>query len=127
MSGKEIYEFAIIRYVPKVERQEFMNIGVIVLCKKKKYLKMKYKIDVKRLKAFSEDVDIELIANYLNAWNLVCEGGPKGGKIGELEIHVRFRWLTAARSTIIQSSKVHSGLCFDLEATLEDVYKKYVL
>lgn len=127
MSSKEIYEFAVIRYVPKVERQEFMNVGIIVLCKKKKYLKMKYKIDKERLFAFSEDTDIDLITDYLNAWNLVCLGGQKGGKIGELEIHVRFRWLTAARSTIIQSSEVHSGLCFDLDSTLDDLFTKYVL
>lgn len=127
MLGKDIYEFAIIRYVPKVEREEFLNVGVIVLCKRKNYLKLKYKIDKKRLKAFTNEVDIDLITNYLDAWNLVCEGGDRGGKIGKLEIQDRFRWLTAPRSTIIQSSKVHPGLCFDLERTLEDIYKKYVL
>lgn len=127
MSSKEIYEYAIIRYVPKVERQEFMNDGVIVLCKKKKYLKMKYIIDRKRLLTFSADVDLDLIKDYLDGWNLVCEGAPKGGKIGELEIHVRFRWLTAARSTIIQSSEVHSGLCLDLDSTLDELFTKYVL
>ena len=88
---------------------------------------MKYIIDRKRLLTFSADVDLDLIKDYLDGWNLVCEGAPKGGKIGELEIHVRFRWLTAARSTIIQSSEVHSGLCFDLDSTLDELFTKYVL
>ena len=127
MSSREIYEFAVIRYVPKVEREEFINVGAIVLSKKKKYLKMRYNIDEKRLLAFDPEVDIELIRNYLDAWNLVCEGSPKGGKIGELEIQVRFRWLTASRSTMIQSSKVHPGLCFDLDGTLDEIFTKYVL
>lgn len=127
MPDKEIFEFAIIRFVPKVEREEFLNVGVIVMSKRKNFLKMKYTIDALRLKAFSSDADINLIAEYLNAWNLVCAGGESGGQIGELEVHLRFRWLTASRSTIIQTSEVHPGICFDPEKTLDDIFQKYVL
>ncbi len=127
MQDKEIYEFAIIRLVPKVEREEFLNIGAIVLCKRQQYLEMKFTVDKKRLEAFAEDIDFELINEYLNAWKSVCKGGVVGGKIGALETHVRFRWLTANRSTIIQSSNVHPGICFDPERTLDSIFNKYVL
>lgn len=127
MRNKEICEFAIIRFVPKVEREEFINVGAIVLCQGKNFLKLKCHVDEKRLKAFSEDVDIDMILEYLQAWRLVCEGKAEGGKIGALDIQVRFRWLTASRSTTIQSSAVHPGLCADPEKKLEDIYRKYVL
>jgi len=127
MQNKEIYEYAIIRVVPKVERGEFMNIGVIVLSKKIKYLDMKFHIDTDKLNAFSTDIDIELIQEYIAAWKLVCEGSSKGGKIGALETHVRFRWLTANRSTIIQSSPVHSGCSSDVAKVLEKLFGKFVL
>jgi len=126
MQDKVTYEYAIIRLVPVVEREEFLNVGVILFSKRKKYLSMKYRLDHSRIRAFSEDVDIQNIDAYLKAWELVCQGSPEGGRIGELEIQVRFRWLTATRSTIIQSSKVHPGLCHDPKAILEDLYLKYV-
>lgn len=127
MQGRALYEYAIIRLVPKVERGEFINIGVILMSKKLNFLSMKYSIDIKRVEAFSADVDIEQIQAYLNAWKAVCKGGSDGGKIGGLEIRVRFRWLTANRSTIIQSSPVHPGFSADLEGELERLFSKYVL
>lgn len=126
MHGKTLYEYAIIRIVPKVERGECINVGVILLAKNKNYLAMKYHLDEDRLRAFSEDFDLELVNEYLKAWERVCDGGSKGGKIGELVVHERFRWLTAARSTIIQSSAVHSGLCDDPTAALDELYEKLV-
>lgn len=127
MQDRVTYEFAIIRLVPKVEREEFLNVGVILFSKRKKYLGIKYKVDEKRIKAFSNEVDTEMINKYLEAWELICKGGKHGGKIGTFEIAYRFRWLIAARSTIIQSSKVHPGLCHDPEKVLEDLFEKYVL
>lgn len=126
MQSKLLYEFAVVRLVPKVEREEFMNIGVIVLCRSKKFLKIKYLLDEQRLEAFSATVDFPLIENYLKAWSEVCAGAPDGGKIGEMEIRLRFRWLTASRSTIIQSSKVHAGLCDDPEILLDELFNFYV-
>ncbi len=127
MQNKVTYEFAVIRLVPKVEREEFLNIGVILFSKRKKYLGIKYQIDEQRITAFSQDVDIEMIRKYLEAWELVCHGGTKGGQIGALELASRFRWLVAARSTIIQSSKTHPGLCEDPEKVLNKLFQLYVL
>lgn len=121
------YEYAIIRVVPKVEREEFINVGAILYAKKKKYLGMQYQLDEKRLAAFGNTIDLDLIRSYLKAWELVCQGGKIGGAIGSLEIHVRFRWLTANRSSIIQSSATHSGLCSDPEQMLMDIFERYVL
>ncbi|MEM1321088.1 MAG: DUF3037 domain-containing protein [Bacteroidota bacterium] len=127
MPNRVTYEYAIIRVVPKVEREEFLNVGVILFSKRKKYLGMKYELDEERLKAFAEDIDVEMIEEYLQAWELICRGGTEGGDIGLLELPSRFRWLTASRSTIIQSSPTHSGLCCEPEAVLEDLFKRYVL
>jgi hypothetical protein len=127
MQDKVTYEYAVIRLVPKVEREEFLNIGVILYSKRKKYLGIKYQIDEKRIRSFSEEVDIDMVSQYLAAWELVCKGGKEGGKIGELDLPTRFRWLVANRSTIIQSSKTHPGLCDKPEEVLEDLFKRYVL
>lgn len=127
MPNKFTFEFAIIRIVPKVERGEFINVGVILFSKHKKYLGIKYKIDKKRLEAFSSEIDVALIEDYLKSWTLICAGEPHGGAIGKLELAYRFRWLTAARSTIIQSSQTHPGFSPDPEKELEDTFKRYVL
>lgn len=127
MQNKVTYEFAIIRLVPKVEREEFLNVGVIVFSKRKKYLGIKYILDEKRVNAFSNQVDIEMISKYLDAWKLVCQGAPSAGYIGSLDMAYRFRWLTAAKSSIIQSSKPHPGLCAEPEEILESIFEKFVL
>jgi hypothetical protein len=127
MPDKATYEYAVIRIVPKVEREEFINIGVILMSKKKRFLGIKYQLDEKRIKAFSPEIDMALIASYLKAWDNICAGSKAGGAIGELEMHVRFRWLTAARSTIIQSSTIHPGISDDPVAVLEKLFERYVL
>jgi len=127
MQNKVTYEFAVIRVVPKVERQEFMNVGVILFSKPKKFLDVKYEINESRLKAFSKNIDIDILNNALKAWVLICKGTPSGGSIGQLELAERFRWLVASRSTIIQSSKTHSGLCNNPTKILEDLFELYIL
>jgi hypothetical protein len=126
MHDKVTYEYAVIRVVPKVEREEFLNVGVILFSKRKKYLGIKYHVDPERLRAFSTEIDPEDIQRYLDAWRAVCTGTPEGGPIGRLELPVRFRWLTAPRSTIIQSSRPHPGLCEDPERVLEQLFELYV-
>jgi len=126
MQNKETYEFAIIRLVPKVEREEFLNIGVIVFSKKKKFLKMKYHLDTDRINAFANDVDLKMIDSYLKAWELICVGGKEGGRIAQLEQSFRFRWLAAAKSTIVQTSPTHPGICEDPNVVLEDLFDSYV-
>jgi hypothetical protein len=127
MQGRETYEYAVIRLVPKVEREEFINVGVILFSKRKKFLGIKYKVDEERILAFSKDTDVDMIQKYLAAWELICDGSPKGGKIAEFELSLRFRWLVACRSTIIQSSKTHPGLSDDPEAVLVDLFERYVM
>lgn len=127
MQDRNLYEYAIIRLVPLVERGEFINIGVILMAKKKDFLGMKFHLDETRIHALCNAIDIDMVREYLNAWELVCEGKEGGGKIGSLEIQVRFRWLTANRSTIIQSSPVHPGFCNDPEQELDRLMNKFVL
>ncbi len=127
MQDKFTFEYAIIRIVPKVEREEFFNVGVILFSKKKKFLGIKYHVDENKLKAFSDELDINPLNDYLNAWELICIGEPSGGVIGKLEMSDRFRWLASCRSTIIQSSKTHPGLCDDPQKELEHIFQKYVL
>ncbi|MDW7690863.1 DUF3037 domain-containing protein [Flammeovirgaceae bacterium SG7u.111] len=127
MQDKVTYEYAVIRVVPKVEREEFLNVGVILFSKRKKYLGIRYHIDEKRLKAFSADLDPDMLKNYLEAWEKVCQGGKEGGCIGQLDLPSRFRWLVASRSTIIQSSKTHPGLCHNPEQVLENLFQSKVL
>jgi hypothetical protein len=127
MQDKVVYEFSIIRVVPKVERGEFLNVGVILFSKKQKYIDMKYTLDKKRLSSFSSDIDIEELQAYLQAWKSICHGNSDGGKIGELPIPERFRWLTASKSTILQCSPVHPGLGVNMEQKLKDLFQKYVL
>ncbi|GAA4238529.1 DUF3037 domain-containing protein [Postechiella marina] len=126
MQDRYTYEYAVIRIVPKVEREEFFNVGVILFSKRKKFIGIKYHINAEKLKAFAAESELETLNNYLKAWQLICEGEPLGGKIGKMELSDRFRWLAACRSTIIQSSKTHSGLCYNPEKTLEDLFKSYV-
>jgi len=127
MQSRVTYEFAIIRVVPKVEREEFINVGVLVFSKPKKYLEIKYSINNERLRALSETLDVKLIEEYLLAWESVCKGAPCGGAIGEFQLADRFRWLAAAKSTILQCSPIHSGLCKHPEKELEDLFNRYVL
>ncbi|MFK8009557.1 MAG: DUF3037 domain-containing protein [Saprospiraceae bacterium] len=127
MQGNEVFEYAFIRFVPRVEREEFINVGVILFSKRKKYLGVKYHLDLARLSAFSKDSNLDEFSDYLKSWELICQGDERGGKIAELDLAGRFRWLTAARSTIIQHSQVHSGISENPELMLEKLFEKYVL
>ncbi|WP_416443179.1 DUF3037 domain-containing protein [Leeuwenhoekiella sp. A16] len=127
MQDKVTFEYAIIRIVPKVEREEFFNVGVILFSKRKKFLGIKYHINPDKLQVFACEIELDILNNYLDAWKLICDGEPSGGKIGKLELSDRFRWLTACRSTIIQSSKTHPGVSDNPQKTLEDIFKKHVL
>lgn len=127
MQDKCTFEYAIIRIVPKVEREEFFNVGVILFSKRKKYLGIKYLINEDKFNAFSSDLSLSDFKEYLQGWKLICDGKPSGGTIGSFEISDRFRWLTACRSTVIQSSKTHPGLTHNPEKELELLFKEYVL
>ncbi|WP_397446551.1 DUF3037 domain-containing protein [Polaribacter sp. R77954] len=127
MQDKVTFEYAIIRLVPKVEREEFFNVGVILFSKRKKYLDIKYHINPNKLNAIAPALELNHLNDYLNAWKLICDGKSSAGKIGAFEISDRFRWLVACRSTIIQSSKTHSGMCSNPEKELHAIFEEFVL
>lgn len=127
MQDKQIYEYAVIRIVPRVEREEFLNVGIILYCSKQGFLQAKYQLDKERLEIFSNSLEYEDLEKYLQTWERICVGGKNAGPIGMLPIASRFRWLTATRSTIVQTSKVHPGFCADAQDTLNHLYTTLVL
>ena len=128
MQEKDLFEYAVIRVVPRVEREEFLNVGVVLYCAKQKFLRAICKLDEARLRAIcGPGVDTDDIADNLGAFMKIAEGGTEGGPIGELDLPSRFRWLTATRSTVVQTSKVHPGFCQDAEDTLNRLFDQLVL
>lgn len=127
MPEKHLFEYAVIRVVPRVEREEFLNVGLVLYCKKQQYLQTVFHLDHERLKAFSPVLDTKEIEDHLIAFEKVSEGSSDGGPIAKLDLPSRFRWLTATRSTIIQVSKTHPGLCEDLEKAKQRLFAEMVL
>jgi hypothetical protein len=127
MREQLLFEYAVIRIVPRVEREEFINTGVILFCKKAGYLGVRYQIDKSKLICLSPEVDVDCLHDSLKALETISLGDVAGGPIARLDTPSRFRWLTATRSTILQTSKVHPGLCDDPAATLEALFQKLVL
>lgn len=127
MQEQFLYEYALVRVVPRVEREEFLNIGVILYCAKQKFLKLKYTIEPSRLQALCPKLDLNELELHLQALDKICAGGKDGGPIGSLDLPSRFRWLTATRSTVVQTSKVHPGFCTDATMTLEKLFQTMVL
>lgn len=127
MHEKHLYDYAVIRVVPKVEREEFVNVGLMLLCKRQKYLRIEYKIPTEKIMAFCSEFDIEQVQINVDAFVKICKGKSDGGPIGTFEIEERFRWLTAVKSSSIQTSRPHSGFSSDLDATFEKLYAELVL
>lgn len=126
MPDKQVFEYAIIRVVPRVEREEFLNVGVIVFVKAKGYLGMQYEMDVSRLSTLFPETDLQEVSSQLETFNKICRGDLSGGPIAALDTPSRFRWLTAKRSTIIQCSAVHPGLCDHADQTLQRLFQEMV-
>jgi len=127
MPEKILYEYAIIRFLPKVEREEFVNIGVIVFSKRENYLKVKYFINEQRINAFVHDFKLSFIDSNLKALTQIAEGSNPFSGVSDFEIHERFRWLTAVRSSCIQTSRPHPGKTDNLDQLLEKLYREHVI
>lgn len=127
MHDNHLFEYAVIRVMPRVEREEFLNVGVILYCQKHRFLQMMYTLDATKIHALCEKVDTEEIEEHLQAFDKICRGAADGGPIAQLELPLRFRWLTAARSTVVQTSRVHPGLCVDPAETLKKLHAQLVL
>ena len=113
--------------MPRVEREEFLNVGVILYCKDLKYLNCIFTIDSYRLQALCGEVDCAGVEEHLRSFARICKGNPEGGPIASLDLASRFRWLTATRSTVVQTSKVHPGFCTSPEETLHKLHAQLVL
>lgn len=127
MQEKYLFEYAVIRIVPRVEREEFCNVGIILYSKDKKFLQVKHTINEARVTCMDAKADIAEIRSYLNAFEKICQGTKDGGPIARLEMPSRFRWLTAQRSTILQTSRVHPGFCHNPEEALIRLHEQLVL
>ena len=125
MQGKHLFEYAIIRIVPRVEREEFLNAGVVLYCKDLKFLDTKYTVNREKLNALCADVDCNEEEEHLKSFEKISKGQKDGGPIAALDLASRFRWLTATRSTIIQTSKVHPGFCEDAKETYLSLRSKF--
>ncbi len=126
MHALDHYDYAVIRVVPRVEREEFINVGVILSCEASRYLEARIELDEARLRALAPDLDIESVSRHLQAVTAICRGGPGTGPIGQLPPRARFHWLTAKRSSILQTSPVHTGKCSDMDAIMEHLLRRMV-
>lgn len=127
MQEQHIFEYALIRVMPRVDRGEMLNVGVILFCKSKRFLEAMFQLDEARLTAIFPGIDIEEIKQHLAAFDHICEGNPKSVGIASLDVQSRFKWLTAKRSTVIQTSEVHPGFCNDPAEKLEQLFRQMVL
>jgi hypothetical protein len=113
------YDYAVIRVVPRVERQEFVNAGVILWCQERDFLEARVELDEARVRMLDAAVDMDAVRRHLESISIICAGGANAGPIGRLPKRQRFDWLVAPRSTILQTSAVHTGRCLDPASTLE--------
>ncbi len=120
------FDYAILRVVPRVERQEFINAGVVIFCLEKRYLDARVHLDLDRLKALWPEVDADLVRQHLEAIPRICLGDPAAGPIARLSQRERFHWLTSPRSTIIQPSPVHTGICDGTESVLDRLANRFL-
>lgn len=127
MQEKYLFEYAVIRIVPRVEREEFCNVGIVLFSKEKKFLQSMHTVNEVRIKALDEKADIPEIQAYLQAFEKICLGARDGGPIARLDMPSRFRWLTAQRSTILQTSRVHPGFCKDPQEALMRLHHQLVV
>lgn len=120
------FDYAVIRVVPRVDRGEMINAGVILFCLQKDFLAARVEVDEARLRALWPELDVDVVRQHLEAIPRICAGDPDAGPIARLSIRERFHWLVSPRSTIIQVSPVHSGLCDNPERALDDLFRRMV-
>jgi hypothetical protein len=127
MHAPASFDYALLRVVPRVERQEFINAGVVVYCPEKQYLAARVRFDAARLKALWPEADVALVEKHLQAVERICAGDAAAGPIAKLSQRERFHWLTSPRSTIIQPSPVHTGVCDETGGLLDRLEKQFLI
>lgn len=126
MHAAEFYDYAVLRLVPRVDRGEFINVGILLSCAARGHLDVRIELDEARALALDPALDLALVRRLLGAVEAICRGGADAGPIGLLPARARFHWLTAQRSAIVQTSPVHGGKCGDLDATMERLLQRMV-
>ena len=126
MQEKDLFEYAVIRIVPRVEREEFVNAGVILYCPKQKFLGVRYQLFREKINMLCPESDMDEIAAHLQAFEQIAKGAKSAGPIAALDLPSRFRWLTATRSTVVQASRVHPGFCDDAADMLNKLFAEQV-
>jgi hypothetical protein len=126
MPAPNSFDYAVLRVVPRVEREEFVNAGVILFCLAKDFLSARVEVNEPRLRALWPDLDLDLVREHLTAIPRICAGSPDAGPIARLTLRERFHWLVAPRSTMVQVSPVHAGLCDEPERALDELFRQVV-
>ena len=126
MQEDKLYEYAVIRFVPKIERQEFFNIGLVLFSKKEKYIRIQFSVCHKKFELMHCKIDLKDLQQNLENFEKVANGAKDGGEIAKLEIPERFRWLTAVRSSVVQTSRPHPGKTKDLDGTFKRLFGELV-
>lgn len=127
MHGRHLYEYAVIRVVPRIERGERLNIGVVLYCRSLNYLSCLITIETQRLLALSPGIELDMIQDAAKVFSDICAGIDTESPVSGYDKASRFRWLTAPRSTVVQTSRVHPGFCEDAATTLQRLHKELVL
>lgn len=127
MQDRNLYEYAVIRLMPRVEREEFVNVGIILFCKKSRFIRVMYHLDADKLQCFCSEIDFVQLELNLLSFQKIGEGAKDGGPIAAMEVPERFRWLTAVRSSVIQTSRPHPGLSSNLDQTITRLFEELVL
>ena len=126
MQEQNKYEYAVIRYVPRVEREEFINVGLAMMCKRRRWIKVSILLPDEKLHAMCPGADKEALLRQLQSFVDIAEGKKHAGPVAGYPVEERFRWISAVKSSVIQTSRPHPGLCGDLEATFERLFGELV-
>lgn len=126
MQEDKIYEYAVIRLVPKVEREEFFNIGLVMFSKREKYIRVEFYLCPDKFRLMRSKLDFDEVQKNLENFQNIAKGEKSGGAIAELEIPERFRWLTAVRSAVVQTSRPHPGKSKNLDKTFDRLFEELV-
>jgi hypothetical protein len=127
MQEQHLYEYAVIRVLPAVEREEFLNAGIILFCKRAKFIRVLFIVNETKLRCLSGSLDLDQLRANLQAFAQIAHGDTAASPIAGMDLPSRFRWLTAVRSSVIQTSRPHPGLCHDLEKTSQRLFEELVL
>lgn len=126
MQGKHLFEYAIVRIVPRVEREEFVNVGVVICCKRQNFIRCQIHLHEGKLLALDSNADFDLYRSYLDSFEKICAGANSSNPIALQDAASRFRWLTSIRSSMLQTSRPHSGFTADLEKSFKNLMEEYV-